>query len=340
MRCEDLKHTPASPDATPSWPSRLAAYRQSDNRRAIIEIATTLIPFTGLWTAMWLLTGVSAWLTLLVAIPAGGLMVRLFMIQHDCGHGAMFSSRKANDWVGRGIGVLTLTPYDFWRQSHAIHHAGSGNLDRRGIGDIDTLTVGEYRALTWTGRLRYRLYRHPLVMFGLGPAYLFLVRNRLPMGASRGGSMPWVSTMLTNLGIAVISVSLMFGVGAGGFLFIHLPIVITGATIGVWLFYVQHQFERTYWEHEAEWSHPDAALHGSSYYHLPRPLMWITGNIGIHHVHHLCSRIPYYRLPKVLADYPELAGIGRLTLWQSLKCVPLTLWDEDRKRLVPFGMAG
>lgn len=323
-----------------AWNARLAPYRLPDNRRAIIEIAVTALPFVALWFTMWAVSQVSLVLTLLAAIPTAGLMVRLFMIQHDCGHSALFTSRKANDWVGRIAGVLTLTPYDYWRQSHAMHHAGSGNLDRRGIGDIDTLTVGEYLALTRLGRLRYRLYRHPLVMFGLGPSYLFLLRHRLPFGAMKQGRMPWLSTIATDLAIAAVCGLLIYTVGLGAFLLIQLPIVMIGASVGVWLFYVQHQFERTHWERNPDWRHETAALHGSSYYDLPRPLMWITGNIGIHHLHHLASRIPFHRLPKVLEDHPELKQIGRLTLWQSLKCVRLTLWDEDAKRLVSFREVG
>ena len=314
----------------------LAHYRQPDNRRAITEIALTAIPFAGLWVLMAMLASISPWLSLLLAIPAAGLMVRLFMIQHDCGHGSMFSSRRANEWVGRVLGILTFTPYDFWRRSHALHHAGSGNLDRRGIGDIDTLTVREYQERSAFGRWCYRTYRHPLVMFGIGPAYLFLLQQRLPFGAMTQGAMPWASTMLTNLGIAVLSALLIYALGAVSFLAIHLPIVLIGASIGVWLFYVQHQFEHTSWEHGAQWTHDAAALHGSSFYDLPKPLMWLTGNIGIHHLHHLSSRIPFYRLPDVLTDHPELRNIGRITLWQSLKCVRLSLWDEDRKVLVPF----
>jgi omega-6 fatty acid desaturase (delta-12 desaturase) len=289
---------------------------------------------------MWAVSQVSLVLTLLAAIPTAGLMVRLFMIQHDCGHSALFTSRKANDWVGRIAGVLTLTPYDYWRHSHALHHAGSGNLDRRGFGDIDTLTIGEYLALGRLGRLRYRLYRHPLVMFGLGPSYLFILRHRLPFGAMKQGRMPWLSTIATDLAIAAVCGLLIYLVGLAAFLSIQLPIVMIGASVGVWLFYVQHQFERTYWERNPDWSHKTAALHGSSYYDLPRPLMWITGNIGIHHLHHLSSRIPFHRLPQVLKDHPELKQIGRLTLWQSLKCVRLTLWDEDAKRLVSFREVG
>jgi omega-6 fatty acid desaturase (delta-12 desaturase) len=318
------------------WPARLAPYKQANNLRAVFEIAVTALPFAGLWAVMSMTRGAGLWLTLLLAIPAAGLMVRLFMIQHDCGHGALFTSRLANDWVGRVIGVLTLTPYDFWRQSHALHHAGSGNLERRGIGDIDTLTVAEYRHSSRFGRIRYRLYRNPLVMFGLGPAYLFIFRHRLPFGAMRTGAMPWASTLLTNLGIIGASATLIWALGLANFFAIHFPIILIGSSIGVWLFYVQHQFERTYWEHQPDWSHPEAALHGSSFYDLPKPLMWITANIGIHHLHHLSSRIPFYRLATVLKDNPELRNVGRITLWQSLACVQLTLWDETRKRLVPF----
>lgn len=323
-------------DAAGLWPRRLAAYKTPDNLRAIREIAVTALPLAALWAAMWALSTISLWLTFLVAIPAAGFLIRLFMIQHDCGHGAMFTSRAANDWVGRAIGVITLTPYDFWRKAHAEHHAGSGNLDRRGIGDIDTITVREYQALKPLSRLRYRLYRHPAVMFGLGPAYLFMLRHRLPIGAMKDGVMPWLSTQSTNLGIVLASIALIYTVGFGSFLAVQLPLVIGGASLGVWLFYVQHQFEATYWEQEPDWSHPDAALHGSSYYDLPKPLMWLTGNIGVHHVHHLSSRIPMHRLPQVLRDYPQLKTIGRLTLRQSLKCVRLTLWDENAKRLVSF----
>jgi omega-6 fatty acid desaturase (delta-12 desaturase) len=258
------------------------------------------------------------------------------MIQHDCGHGAFFLRRGTNDWVGRVLGVLTFTPYDFWRRTHALHHSTSGNLDRRGIGDIDTLTVREYRARSRWGRLRYRIYRHPLVMFGVGPAYLFFVQHRLPVGLMRGGWQPWLSAMLTNLGIAAVVAAMIWLVGVRPFLLVHLPIMLLAASIGVWLFYIQHQFEHTVWAGDGAWNLQEAALHGSSHYALPAPLRWMTANIGIHHIHHLCSRIPYYRLPHVLRDHPHLAGIGRLTLLQSLGCVRLVLWDEDQKRLVSF----
>jgi omega-6 fatty acid desaturase (delta-12 desaturase) len=319
------------------WTRILAAYRKPNLARSVAELAITVLPLVALWTTGWLTFWLGyAWATLLIAIPAAGFLVRLFMIQHDCGHGAFFSDRQANDWVGRIIGVLTLTPYDFWRRTHAIHHASAGNLDRRGIGDVDTLTVREYRALSRWGQVRYRLYRHPLVMFGVGPAYLFVLQHRLPIGLMRNGWQPWASTMVTNLAIALIVALLVWLIGIKALLLVHLPIMLLAATGGVWLFYVQHQFEGTAWASDDAWSLHEAALHGSSHYDLPTLLRWFSANIGMHHVHHLCSRIPYYRLPEVLSDYPQLRDIGRLTLLESLRCVRLALWDDVRNRLVSF----
>jgi omega-6 fatty acid desaturase (delta-12 desaturase) len=286
---------------------------------------------------MWATLDLGYWVCLLLAVPSAGFVVRLFMIQHDCGHGAFFRHRLANDWVGRVIGVITLTPYDYWRRTHAIHHSTSGNLDRRGIGDIDTLTVQEYLARSPWGRLRYRVYRHPIIMFGFGPAYLFIVQHRLPIGVLRGGLQLWLSTMGTNVAIAALVGAMIWFVGIGTFLFVHVPIMLLAASIGVWLFYVQHQFEDTIWAHEQSWNLHAVALRGSSYYELPSALRWFTANIGIHHVHHLCSRIPCYRLPLVLRDYPELGRIGRLTLAESFRCVRLVLWDEGQQRLISFG---
>jgi acyl-lipid omega-6 desaturase (Delta-12 desaturase) len=323
-------------DVSKKWVARLAPYKNPDNLQGVFEIIVTVVPFVALWVAMWHLMSVSYLLVLLLSVPAAGLVVRLFIIQHDCGHNAMFSSQTANDWVGRVLGVFTLTPYDYWRHSHALHHASSGNLDKRGFGDIDTLTVDEYLAMPLSGRLKYKLYRHPIVMFGLGPAYLFVFQHRLPIGAMKKGLVPWTSTLGTNLGIAAIYALMMYLVGWQTFLMIQMPVVLIGASIGVWLFYVQHQFDETHWESGKDWQREFAALHGSSFYDLPKPLMWLTGNIGIHHVHHLSSRIPFHRLPKILKDYPELKEIGRLTLWESIKCVPLTLWDEKAKKLISF----
>jgi omega-6 fatty acid desaturase (delta-12 desaturase) len=314
----------------------IARYREPNQWRSVVEILLTIVPFVLLWLLMWLALGVGYWLYLLLAVPAAGFLVRLFMIQHDCGHGAFFRDRRVNDWVGRVIGVLTLTPYDFWRRSHAIHHAGSGNLDRRGIGDVDTLTVDEYLAQSRWGRLRYRLYRHPLVMFGVGPAYLFFVQQRLPIGFMRAGWRPWLSTMATNLGIALFAAVMIWTVGLGAFLLVQVPIMLLGASLGVWLFYVQHQFEDTFWDRKGAWNVHNAALYGSSHYDLPVVLRWFTANIGMHHVHHLCSRIPFYRLPLILRRHPELGDIGRLTLLESFSCVRLVLWDEKARRLVSF----
>jgi acyl-lipid omega-6 desaturase (Delta-12 desaturase) len=320
-----------------SLPRLLASYRDPSLRRSLGEIAWTALPLAALWASMWALMHVSYGLSIILAIPAAGFLVRLFMIQHDCGHGSFFRHRGINDWVGRVIGIVTLTPYDYWKRTHAAHHASSGNLDRRGIGDVNTITVTEYLAMNWRGRLGYRLYRHPAVMFGLGPSYLFLLQHRAPLGLMRGaGWSPWISTMATNAGIALAAAALMWLIGVGPFLLIHLPIAILAASIGVWLFYVQHQFEETEWAHDASWSHPEAALHGSSHYDLPLVLRWFTANIGVHHVHHLNSRIPYYRLREVLQKHPELSEVGRLTLWQSLRCIRFALWDESAHRLVSF----
>lgn len=319
------------------WMQLLARYREPNHARSVFEITVTLLPLVALWALAWAAVHFGYWwLALLLALPSAGLLVRLFMIQHDCGHGAFFRHRLANDWVGRILGVLTLTPYDTWRRSHAVHHATSGNLDRRGIGDVDTLTVREYQARSRWGRLGYRLYRHPVVMFGLGPTYLFVAQHRLPMGLMRAGWGPWLSAMATNAAIALLVGTLIWLVGLGAFLLVQAPVTLLAASIGVWLFYVQHQFEHTHWDAQPQWNMHEAALHGSSYYDLPGVLRWFSANIGVHHVHHLSSRIPYYRLSRVLRDYPELRGIGRLTLRESFRCVPLVLWDEEQRRLISF----
>lgn len=329
----EAKQAAAAPSR--DWTKTLGQYREPHHGRSLFEIAVSAIPFVALWVLSWMALSVGYWLSLLIAIPAAGFLLRLFMIQHDCGHYAFFKTRGANDWTGRILGIVTLTPYDVWRRSHAAHHATSGNLDKRGMGDIDTLTIAEYRSRSWMGRLGYRLYRNPLVMFGLGPAYLFLLRHRLPIGLM-GERQYWISAMGTNLGIALVAGAVIWLVGVGPFLMVQLPITLIAASLGVWLFYVQHQFEDTFWAEDAQWKLQDAALYGSSHYDLPHPLPWFTANIGIHHVHHLYSRIPYYRLPQVLRDHPELANIRRMTVGQSLSCLRLRLWDESRRHLVSF----
>lgn len=321
------------------WLKALAKYREPDETRSILELVLTSSVFVAVWIAAWWSLSISYWLTLAICLPAGGVLVRLFAIQHDCGHYSFFSRRSVNDWVGRALGIVTLTPYDVWRRSHAIHHASCGNLGKRGIGDINTLTVREYRARPLLKRFTYRLYRSPLVMFGLGPAYTFFLENRLPFGFMRSGKTFWISAMGTNVAIAIAVGLMIYAVGLVPFLLIHIPITVMAASIGVWLFYVQHQFEDTVWEEDENWQIHDAALYGSSHYDLPGFLCWFTANIGIHHVHHLSSRIPFYRLPQVLRDFPELAEVRRLTLVSSFSCLRLKLWDETSQTLVSFSKA-
>lgn len=314
----------------------LAKYRVPDSRRGAIELAITIVPLIVIWLVMQRTLDTNYALTLALALPAAGFLLRLFLIQHDCGHGAFFRSRRANDYVGKCIGVLTLTPYGFWRRAHAMHHAGTGNLDRRGLGDVDTLTVAEFSGLPRSAKLRYWLYRHPVTVFGLGPAYLFLFRHRLPLGLARHGWGPWVSTMGTNIAIAAMCSILILLVGLRTFLMIQLPITLLAASAGVWLFYVQHQFERTSWRRSEEWTFHEAALHGSSYLAMPPTLRWFTANIGMHHMHHLCSTVPFYRLPAAMKAMPELGAINRMSMRESLRGINLVLWDERSARLVSF----
>lgn len=320
-----------------NWIKVLAAYREPDLYRSLWEVAATVVPFVAFWTATWwAYENVGYWLALLLSVPTAFFVVRLFLLQHDCGHGALFSSKTANDWFGRVLGVFTFTPYADWRHSHALHHASHGNLEKRGFGDIDTKTVREYAALSFWGRVRYRLYRNPFIMLGFGPAYVFLWRNRYPTYPLTAARWAWMSALGTDVGIAIVCGAMMWLVGWQTFLILHIPIVVMAATIGVWMFYVQHQFEGTTWEHDGKWERADAALYGSSHYDLPPVLRWLTANIGVHHVHHLSSVIPCYRLHEVLEQHPELVDVHRLTLRDSLSCLRLRLWDEDAKRLVSF----
>lgn len=328
---------PPDANTASAWSKKLAPYREPKTARSILEIVITATPLLALWAAAWFLHARGFWwAALLLAIPASLFLVRLFMIQHDCGHQAFFGERKANDWVGRIIGVFTLTPYDYWRQTHAIHHATSGNLDRRGLGAIEMLTVEEYRALSPLRRLGYRLYRHPMVMFGLGPAFVFFLMNRLPIGMMRQGWKPWVSVLGNTLALVVATGALIWVFGAAPVLIVNAVTMLLAATIGVWLFYIQHQFEGASWSRNGVWKRDEAALAGSSHYDLPPVLRWFTANIGIHHVHHLSSRIPYYRLSKVLQDFPELRPMSRVGLMESFRCARLALWDEAEGRLVSF----
>jgi acyl-lipid omega-6 desaturase (Delta-12 desaturase) len=331
-----LTSTPKADRPARAWTAVLHQYRHPSHLRSTIELIATAVPFVALWALTAVAVVHGQWWGLVLTIPAAGFLVRLFILQHDCGHGTLFTRRALNDWIGRVIGVFTLTPYDYWRRTHAVHHATAGNLDKRGIGDITTLTVDEYRALPRWGRARYWLYRHPVTMFGLGPAWLFVCQYRLPFGLMRAGVQPWTSTLTTNLAIAVPVVALIWLMGLVPFLLVQVPITLMAATAGVWLFFVQHQFEETHWSEDEEWNFQHAALHGSSHYDLPAVLRWFSGNIGIHHVHHLSAKVPFYRLPEVLRDHPELRDVGRITFIESLACVKLVLWDESARRLVSF----
>ena len=332
-----MKDHPISVIQGRNWRQVLSAYQQPVLWRSIVEIVITAAPLVAIWVGAWFAVAFGYWwLGLALAPLAAAFVVRLFMVQHDCSHQSFFKSPAANNWTGRIVGALTLTPYHCWRRSHAIHHASSGNLDRRGIGDIKTLTTAEYQALGFWGRLGYRAFRHPLVLFVIGPAWVFLVEQRLPKGLMQEGWRPWISAMGTNVVVGLLVIAAIWLGGWKGLLLVHLPTMVIAASIGVWLFYVQHQFEETYWARREEWEPVEAAFQGSSHYDLPAPLRWMTANIGVHHVHHVSSKIPFYQLSRVLKDNPELKAVSRLTLKDSLRCVALTLWDEEERRLVSF----
>lgn len=320
------------------WVIALSKYREPSRWRSIFELGVTVGPFVALWVIAWWSMSVSPWLALAIAVANAAFLLRLFCIQHDCGHGSFFKSRTTSDWVGRVLGVLTLTPYDVWRRSHSIHHSSSGNLDKRGIGDIHTMTVAEYKDASWFERLQYRLYRNPIILFGLGPGYIFFLQNRLPVGLMESAKY-WISAMATNAAILVALTVMWYFGGLMPILLIFLPTTLLAATAGMWLFYVQHQFEDAHWNEDEDWEMHEAALHGSSHYVMPRPLQWLSANIGIHHVHHLYSRIPFYRLPEVLRDHTILADSNKLTIRESLACARLHLWDDDSKQLLSFKQA-
>lgn len=328
---------PVTRDAR-DWVKILAAYREPNEWRSAFELAISFGPFVALWALAWWSMSISYWLTFGLSVLASGFLLRMFTIQHDCGHGSLFKNRVVSDWVGRVLGVFTLTPYDVWRRTHSMHHASSGDLGRRGMGDVHTLTLAEYNARSPFQQLLYRMYRHPITLFVLGPGYLFLLQNRMPLGLM-GDAKYWVSAGGTNAALAsALGLVWYFG-GWAAIVLIFLPSSLIAATAGVWLFYIQHQFEETRWEQSEDWQLHESALHGSSHYALPKPLQWMTANIGIHHVHHLYSRIPFYRLPQVLRDHEELATGNRMTVRESFACARLHLWDEKSKRLMSFAQA-
>lgn len=319
-----------------TWTTLVARYHTPSTWRSTWQVITTFVPFFLLWYVMVLSLEYSYWLTLALAVPAAGLLVRIFIIQHDCGHGSFFKSRTANDYLGSACGVLTLTPYYYWRRSHAIHHASAGNLEQRGVGDVYTMTVNEYLGQSRWGRLKYRLYRHPLIMFGVAPALLFFILYRFPQYNGKSWKKERASVWWTNLALALVVVGLSFAIGLKAFLLVYVPVTLLAATLGTWMFFVQHQFEDTYWAGKGEWDYTMAALQGSSYYKLPKVLQWFTGNIGFHHIHHLSPRIPNYLLEKCHEENPVFQQVVVLTLWTSFKTIFLSLWDEEQGRLISF----
>ncbi|MCF7733536.1 MAG: fatty acid desaturase [Akkermansiaceae bacterium] len=319
----------------PAWREVVARYQKASTGRAVWQLVDTIVPYLGLWFLMWLCLDVSWWLVAPLAVLAGGFMVRAFIIFHDCGHGSFFKSKKANSIVGVITGILTLTPYYHWRWEHAIHHSSSGDLDRRGTGDIWTLTVEEYLQASRWRRFSYRLARNPFVLFVLAPLVLFLFINRVPK--SRAPLRERLSVYLTNLAIVLIAGALSWVFGFKEYLIIQTAVIMVAGSAGVWLFYVQHQFEGVYWERNEGWDYATAALQGSSFYQLPKVLQWFSGNIGFHHVHHLSPRIPNYHLEQCHRSEPLFQTIKPVTLLGSLKSLTFRLWDEQRNRLVGYG---
>ena len=312
----------------------LARYAVPRRGRAISNLLTSVLPYLALIGASCTALSVSPWLAGGISALAAGFLLRTFIVFHDCAHGSFLPSKRTNAVLGAALGVLVCTPFALWRREHAIHHATAGDLDRRGVGDVQTLTIDEYRARPWWGRLGYRLFRNPFVMFGLGPLWVVLLGPRLvswkaPTRLQR-------SVLGTDAALAALVSTLCVLLGWQGFLIVQLPALLVSGSIGIWLFYVQHQFEDTYWQSGETWSYDDAALKGSSYLRLPRVLQFLTGNIGLHHVHHLSARIPNYSLQAAHDENAALHGVPTLSLLDGLRATRFKLWDERQRKLVGF----
>jgi omega-6 fatty acid desaturase (delta-12 desaturase) len=325
---------PAELVGRPNWKDALAPYARPHLGRSTLDVLTSVVPYFALCFAMYQLLDVSYWLALVVAVPAAGFLLRTYILFHDCTHGSLLPSKRANTWLGRTLGLIVYSPFASWKHNHQVHHATAGDLDRRGVGDVPTLTVAEYRARGFKGRFAYRLFRNPLVMFGVGPLYALAVYPRFVPKHAR----PRIrnSVLGTNLALAAAIALICWAIGWQAYVLIQLPIAWLAATAGVFLFYVQHQFEDTYWRDGEEWSYAEAALRGSSYLKLPKLLQFFTGNIGLHHVHHLSARVPNYHLQRAHDDNPIFHDVPTLSLWDGLKATRLKLWDEERGRLVGF----
>lgn len=323
--------------APPFWRDALAPYARAHLGRSLLDLATSVVPYLALLVLMYLALDVSYLLVLALAIPTAGFQVRTFIAFHDCAHGSFLPSKRANAWVGAFLGLIVYTPFVSWRHSHAVHHATAGDLDRRGTGDVQTLTVAEYRASSWRQRLGYRMFRNPLVMFGLGPTYAMVLQPRMVPRSAR----PRIqrSIIATDVVLALLVGGLCWFAGWQQFLLVQVPVLLVAGAAGVWLFYVQHQFEDTYWQSAGDWSYADAALRGSSYLKLPSVLQFFSGNIGLHHVHHLSAKVPNYNLQRAHDRNPIFHNVPTLSLWDGLRAVRLKLWDEGRGRLVTFAEA-
>jgi acyl-lipid omega-6 desaturase (Delta-12 desaturase) len=316
---------------TSRWQQIVARYAQADLWRSLWQVVNTLIPYFALWALMLFSVHVSYWLTLLLAVPTAGFMVRTFIIFHDCGHGSFFKSNWANSFLGTITGILTFTPYFSWRRDHAIHHATAGDLDRRGVGDVKTMTVKEYLAAPWWKKVSYRIFRNPLIMFTIGSFLVFTVVNRFPR--PKDGKKERASVWWTNLALALLIGLMIWLVGWKTYLLVQLPILLLGTSAGVWLFYVQHNFDPTYWERHSKWAFVKAGFEGSSFYKLPGILQWFTGNIGFHHIHHLSPKIPNYKLPECYREN-SLFHVTPMTILASLSSLRMRLYDEERRIMV------
>jgi omega-6 fatty acid desaturase (delta-12 desaturase) len=317
------------------WREIVARYQTPGVKPAVWQLVSTLVPLIVSFVLMYWSLSVSYWLTLLLAIPAAGLTIRTFIIMHDCGHGSFLPSKTWNNIIGWITGILTTTPYAHWRREHAIHHATSGHLEQRGTGDISTMTVREYLGASPLRKFWYRIYRNPVILLGFGPAFLF-IKHRWPTRGIAGRKEVW-NVHLTNLALAALITALSLLIGFREFMLIWLPIFLLSGSAGVWLFYVQHQFEDAYWRGGEDWDYATAAVYGSSYFRLPKVLQWFTGNIGFHHVHHLSPKIPNYRLEKCHRENPTFQKVVTLTLRESIRTLGLRLWDEESGRMVTFG---
>lgn len=313
---------------------KMAPYEKHDPKASIRQLINTLGPLVLLWIAAYYSLSVSYWLTLPITLVTAGFLVRTFIIFHDCCHGSFFRSKRANEIIGTITGILTVVPYHQWKTTHSIHHATSSNLDKRGVGDVWVMTVDEYASASFWQRLAYRFYRNPLVMFGLGPIYIFLIDYRFNRKEARRRER--INTYITNVSIVLLYALLSWAIGWEAFLLVQAPVFFFSGASGIWLFYVQHQYEDTYFEHEDEWSYVKAAVEGSSFYKLPKVLQWMTGNIGFHHVHHLSPKVPNYYLEAAHNATPPLQKATTIDLRTSLKSIRFRLWDEENKRFIGF----